>query len=598
MIRRPPRSTLSSSSAASDVYKRQEYGEISCEDMACAESHGDAPKDLESIVRDPVKEAKKAKLLDFVFDLNAILERKLEKSKTGVLTKIDFQKACTALQKQYGVHGKSTIIHAYRELVQAGKIQHKKAIENMCVKKLGRSAFGGVNLSIFIPPGHSAPVWNVSISMDEHDLLTVEVLERKSVYTLLGYKDYTKYGNKEELFVDSRLKIESLTDDKLEARLSTDKCKVNLWDVSLDDFGTLEEIPRDGSKHNGMLKGTSSLSTCTFGCVYCPTEVDEEGEQTNPKSYLTHEPGVLRAVRNGYDTAGQVYDRLGSLVEMGHDVSKVFVRCVGGTWSVVTKNGQATFIRDILYALNTMNKPRGREPLSIEEELLINETGPCRAVEICVEDHPKMVTPTTLIFNRSLGITAMEMGIQTTDDEIHRITKRDSTREQLVNRAELCKHFGFKVLAHIMPDLPGSNPQKDKDVIDDILNGCEVKRVSDFRQEICAGGALAAALAWGVFSWIGVLVMLVLTAVVYHYVEKKSVRHYFLFDYDRFKLYPTMVLEFSELKEWYEQGKFKPYYDEDPDALYDVMRHFLETCLLYTSPSPRDRTRSRMPSSA
>ena len=25
---------------------------------------------------------------------------------------------------------------------------------------------------------------------------------------------------------------------------------------------------------------------------------------------------------------------------------------------------------------------------------------------------------------------------------------------------------------------------------------------------------------------------------------------------------------------------------------------FLETCLLYTSPSPRDRTRSRMPSSA
>ena len=25
---------------------------------------------------------------------------------------------------------------------------------------------------------------------------------------------------------------------------------------------------------------------------------------------------------------------------------------------------------------------------------------------------------------------------------------------------------------------------------------------------------------------------------------------------------------------------------------------FIETCLLYTSPSPRDRTRSRMPSSA
>jgi len=30
----------------------------------------------------------------------------------------------------------------------------------------------------------------------------------------------------------------------------------------------------------------------------------------------------------------------------------------------------------------------------------------------------------------------------------------------------------------------------------------------------------------------------------------------------------------------------------------EVLEHFQWTCLLYTSPSPRDRTRSRMPSSA
>ena len=29
-----------------------------------------------------------------------------------------------------------------------------------------------------------------------------------------------------------------------------------------------------------------------------------------------------------------------------------------------------------------------------------------------------------------------------------------------------------------------------------------------------------------------------------------------------------------------------------------IQNHVIETCLLYTSPSPRDRTRSRMPSSA
>ena len=31
---------------------------------------------------------------------------------------------------------------------------------------------------------------------------------------------------------------------------------------------------------------------------------------------------------------------------------------------------------------------------------------------------------------------------------------------------------------------------------------------------------------------------------------------------------------------------------------YDILRLLVNYCLLYTSPSPRDRTRSRMPSSA
>ena len=49
------------------------------------------------------------------------------------------------------------------------------------------------------------------------------------------------------------------------------------------------------------------------------------------------------------------------------------------------------------------------------------------------------------------------------------------------------------------------------------------------------------------------------------------------------------------------------YYDENKQVLGKTMKEHLRfatcywhtfTCLLYTSPSPRDRTRSRMPSSA
>ena len=37
---------------------------------------------------------------------------------------------------------------------------------------------------------------------------------------------------------------------------------------------------------------------------------------------------------------------------------------------------------------------------------------------------------------------------------------------------------------------------------------------------------------------------------------------------------------------------------EDEELLYEQLVDITATCLLYTSPSPRDRTRSRMPSSA
>ena len=71
----------------------------------------------------------------------------------------------------------------------------------------------------------------------------------------------------------------------------------------------------------------------------------------------------------------------------------------------------------------------------------------------------------------SWQITALEFGVQTTVDAIHDFTKRDSSRAQVIEKTQLAKEFGFKVMAHIMPDLPGSSPELDKVMIDDILHG-------------------------------------------------------------------------------------------------------------------------------
>jgi len=66
------------------------------------------------------------------------------------------------------------------------------------------------------------------------------------------------------------------------------------------------------------------------------------------------------------------------------------------------------------------------------------------------------------------------------------------------------------------------------------------------------------------------------------------------------------VLELLQLKSgvrtlWWNRGYgIKNAYANDLDTNLPLIDYFIaaSTCLLYTSPSPRDRTRSRMPSSA
>ena len=46
------------------------------------------------------------------------------------------------------------------------------------------------------------------------------------------------------------------------------------------------------------------------------------------------------------------------------------------------------------------------------------------------------------------------------------------------------------------------------------------------------------------------------------------------------------------------QDLMKQVHRKDGKQTKDAVLHLFDFCLLYTSPSPRDRTRSRMPSSA
>jgi len=60
-----------------------------------------------------------------------------------------------------------------------------------------------------------------------------------------------------------------------------------------------------------------------------------------------------------------------------------------------------------------------------------------------------------------MGVTRIELGVQNPDDEIYRRVGRTHTVADVVEATQIAKDAGLKIVYHIMPGMPGSNPQKD-----------------------------------------------------------------------------------------------------------------------------------------
>jgi ELP3 family radical SAM enzyme/protein acetyltransferase len=254
--------------------------------------------------------------------------------------------------------------------------------------------------------------------------------------------------------------------------------------------------------------------SCPHKCIYCPTEPGQ------PKSYLSGEPAVNRAIRCDYDTYEQVMDRCRALLKNGHQVDKVEYIVLGGTWSSYPTEYQEEFIRDLYYSANVLygsGKGGLRERLSLEEEIAINETASCRVIGLTLETRPDTINEREILKLRRYGCTRVQLGVQHIHDDVLRSIKRGCSNKHTVRAIKMLKDAGFKVDIHLMPDLPGSTYEKDADMMNDVIR----------KQE---------------------------------------------YQVDHHKWYPTAVVEWSELKEMYERGEYKPWAEgqEGHDKLFDM----------------------------
>lgn len=188
---------------------------------------------------------------------------------------------------------------------------------------------------------------------------------------------------------------------------------------------------------------------CPGKCIFCPTDV------RMPKSYLHDEPGAQRAERHGFDPHAQTASRLRALEKIGHPTEKIELLILGGTWSSYRRDYQEWFIKRCFDALN------GFEAATLQEAQAANAAGRRRNVGLVVETRQDHVDVDELRWFRYLGVTKVQVGIQTMDEQVLALNKRGHDAQSTRDAFRLLRLAGFKIHGHWMANLLGATVASD-----------------------------------------------------------------------------------------------------------------------------------------
>ncbi|HZW55514.1 MAG TPA: tRNA uridine(34) 5-carboxymethylaminomethyl modification radical SAM/GNAT enzyme Elp3 [Nitrososphaerales archaeon] len=234
---------------------------------------------------------------------------------------------------------------------------------------------------------------------------------------------------------------------------------------------------------------------CPHGtCTFCPGGV----RFGTPQSYTKSSPAASFGEARGYDAHTQVQDALEILRKNGHDTSKIEMILLGGTILAMPFDYQLDFVKRSYEALN------GNLSLSLEDAKKQNETASHRCVGLTIETKPDWCKEEHVDLLLSYGTTRVEIGVQSLRDEVLRLVNRGHTLEETLQAFRVSKDSCLKLVAHMMPGLPGSDLDRD---LEDLRNLVNDKRYKP----------------------------------------------------DMLKIYPTLVVEGTALFNQYKMGKYKPY---------------------------------------
>ena len=193
---------------------------------------------------------------------------------------------------------------------------------------------------------------------------------------------------------------------------------------------------------------------------------------------------------------------------------KLEIIVLGGTWTNYHKNYKDYFITATYYAANTYYEKR--EMLSLEQEISLNENAKIHIIGLTLETRPDCISLAEIMEFRKYNCTRVQLGVQHTHNDVLKKIKRGHSIEKVYQAIKLLKDNGYKIDIHLMPNLPGSSYEMDKEMLEASL-----------------------------------------------YDERLQV--------DQYKIYPTAIVPWTQIKEWYDNGEYKPY---DDALLYELIKEF------------------------
>ncbi len=268
-----------------------------------------------------------------------------------------------------------------------------------------------------------------------------------------------------------------------------------------------------------VIAAMTSPTRCPHGiCVPCPGGV----ACPSPQSYTGREPAALRAAQHCYDPYEQVRARLGQLAEIGHPLDKAELIIMGGTITSRPLGYQHWFVKRCLQAMN--DHPLHEAPASPWQSFgqiaQANESAAVRNIGTTFETRPDWCSPAEIQSMLDLGATKVELGVQSTRDDLLESMRRGHTVQDAIDANQRLREAGLKVGFHMMPGLPGATPEDDLKVFEVLFSD------SRFRP-------------------------------------------------DYLKIYPTLVVGGTRLHELYERGEYKPLGDDEAAQLVSQAKEML-----------------------